>query len=134
MCLLFFAMAFNNTILDSVKDSLVITAKGGGTQVIPFLTGKVEPSLYILSSCAVGTKQTRALLLSVYAVLPSSLLFLLAYSYATQRFDRGTLFNAVVSVFLAFFAMFALAYPSHEALHAHALGTTMAQVLAANQY
>ena len=39
MCLLFFAMAFNNTILDSVKDSLVITAKGGGTQVIPFLTG-----------------------------------------------------------------------------------------------
>lgn len=39
MCFLFFSMAFNNTILDSVKDSLVITAKGGGTQVIPFLTG-----------------------------------------------------------------------------------------------
>lgn len=65
---------------------------------------------------------------TVYAVLPSSLFFLLAYSYATQRFDRGTLFNAVVSVFLVFFAAFALAYPSHEALHSHALGSSLAQV------
>lgn len=39
MCLLFFLLAFNNTLLDSIKDSLVITAAGGGTEVIPFLTG-----------------------------------------------------------------------------------------------
>lgn len=64
----------------------------------------------------------------MYAVLPSSLLFLLAYSYATQRFDRGKLFNAVVSVFLVFYAAFALVYPSHEALHSHGLASTLAEV------
>lgn len=65
MSLLFFLMAFVNTIIDSLKDSLVITATGGGTEVIPYLT--------------------------VYAVLPSSLLFLVAYSWGTQRFRCGGL-------------------------------------------
>ena len=37
--LLFFFMSFVNTVIDSMKDSLVITAVGGGTEVIPFLTG-----------------------------------------------------------------------------------------------
>jgi hypothetical protein len=32
-------MSFVNTVIDSMKDSLVITAVGGGTEVIPFLTG-----------------------------------------------------------------------------------------------
>ena len=39
MAALFFLMAFVNTISDSMKDSLVITAAGGGTHVIPYLTG-----------------------------------------------------------------------------------------------
>lgn len=32
MSFLFFLMAFVNTIIDSLKDSLVITAAGGGTE------------------------------------------------------------------------------------------------------
>lgn len=40
MAALFFLMAFVNTIADSLKDSLVITAAGGGTHVIPYLTGE----------------------------------------------------------------------------------------------
>lgn len=39
------------------------------------------------------------------------------YSLATQRFSRGTVFNIVMSVFLAFMAAFGLLYPSHEVLH-----------------
>ena len=35
MSALFFLMAFVNTIIDSLKDSLVITAVGGGTEVRP---------------------------------------------------------------------------------------------------
>ena len=35
MSMLFFLMAFINTIIDSLKDSLVITAAGGGTEVRP---------------------------------------------------------------------------------------------------
>lgn len=84
-------MSFNNTILDSLGNSLVITASGGGTNVIPFLT--------------------------VYAVWPCSFLFLLAYSAATQRLSRQALFNAVLGAFLAFYAAFGFAYPNHDALH-----------------
>ena len=88
-------MSFNNTILDSLGNSLVITAEGGGTRVIPFLT--------------------------VYAVWPASFLFLVAYSAATQRLSRGAVFNLVIGSFLAFYAAFGLAYPSHGSLHLHAL-------------
>ena len=38
MSILFFLMAFINTIIDSLKDSLVITAVGGGTEVLPYLS------------------------------------------------------------------------------------------------
>jgi AAA family ATP:ADP antiporter len=38
MVALFFLMAFVNTILDSLKDTLVITAAGGGAQVCTELT------------------------------------------------------------------------------------------------
>ena len=52
--------------------------------------------------------------IAVYAVLPMSLAFLVAYSYATQRFSRAKLFNIIISVFLCFFAAFAWLYPSHQ--------------------
>ncbi|KAL3142921.1 hypothetical protein ABBQ38_003208 [Trebouxia sp. C0009 RCD-2024] len=99
MVTLFFMMAFINTLLDSLANSLVITAVGGGTQVIPFLT--------------------------VYGVLPISCIFLVLYSYATQRFSRATLFNIVVSVFLALYTGFALLYPHHEVMHLDGLATHM---------
>lgn len=100
---LFFLLAFVNTILDSLKDTLVITAHGGGTQVIPYLT--------------------------VYAVLPSSILFLFLYSFATQRLARGQLFSIIVTAFVSFFVTFAMVlYPNHEALHLHALADSMSQV------
>ena len=50
----------------------------------------------------------------MYAVLPMSFAFLVAYSYATQRFTRAKLFNIIVSVFLVFFATFAWFYPQHQ--------------------
>jgi AAA family ATP:ADP antiporter len=84
-------MSFNNTILDSLGNSLVITAAGGGAQVIPFLT--------------------------VYAVWPLSFAFLLAYSAATQRLTRAALFNVVLGGFLAACALFGFAYPHRDALH-----------------
>jgi ATP:ADP antiporter, AAA family len=103
MSALFFLMAFVNTIIDSLKDSLVITAVGGGTQVLPYL--------------------------SVYAVLPSSILFLVAYSWATRRFSRDKLFNGIVCVFMLFYGMFAFAYPYHEALHLSSWADGLAAIL-----
>lgn len=90
----FFFMSFNNTILDSLGNSLVITAAGGGAQVIPFLT--------------------------VYAVWPLSFVFLLFYSAATQRLTRAALFNVTLGAFLAAYMAFGFAYRHHQSLHLHA--------------
>jgi AAA family ATP:ADP antiporter len=103
MLSLFFCLSFINTILDSLKDTLVITAAGGGAHVIPYLT--------------------------VYAVLPLSLLFLITYSYASLKMSRASLFNAIVGGFVTFFAVFAfLLYPNSHALHPHAFADNLQQV------
>ena len=49
---LFFFMSFVNTVIDSMKDSLVITAVGGGTEVIPFLTGAINACRRLSLHCA----------------------------------------------------------------------------------
>jgi AAA family ATP:ADP antiporter len=104
MLALFFCLAFVNTVLDSLKDTLVITAAGGGADVIPFLT--------------------------VYAVLPSSVLFLVAFAAASQRMSRRSLFNAIICSFAAFFAVFGIfLYPNAQALHPHAAAETLAAAL-----
>ncbi len=106
MLSLFFCLSFVNTILDSLKDTLVITAEGGGAAVLPFLT--------------------------VYAVLPSSLLFLVVYSWASQRLSRATLFNCIIAVFAAFFAAFAFfLMPNSDAIHAHEMADGLQRVLPA---
>lgn len=106
MVSLFFMLAFVNTILDSLKDTLVITSVGGGAQVIPYLT--------------------------VYAVLPSSLLFLVLYSWASQHVSRERLFNSIIATFMAFFVTFAtVIYPNHHALHLNAFADRLAAVLPA---
>ena len=66
----------------------MITAVGGGTAVIPFLT--------------------------VYAVLPLSVVFLVAFSFGSQRFSRARLFYIIITTFLAFFVTFAYLYPHHQ--------------------
>ena len=105
MTFLFFMMAFVNTIIDSLKDSLVITAVGGGTEVLPYL--------------------------SLYGVLPSSVLFLVMYSWATRKMSREKIFNLTMAGFLMFYASFALVYPHHEALHISSLADSLQQVLPA---
>lgn len=103
MLSLFFCLSFVNTILDSLKDTLVITAPGGGAFVIPYLT--------------------------VYAVLPLSMVFLVAFSAASHRMSRASLFNTIVAVFMAFFGVFGLfLYPNADALHPHALADQLQQV------
>ncbi len=84
-------LAYVNTIIDSLKDSLVITAVGGGTEVLPYL--------------------------STYAVLPSSVLFLVLYSWATKNLSREKIFNVVVGCFMLFYGGFAVLYPHHEVMH-----------------
>ena len=63
----------------------------------------------------------------MYGVLPISCVFLVLYSYATQKFSRATLFNIVVSIFLALYTGFALLYPRHEMLHLHGFADKLLQ-------
>ena len=62
---------------------------------------------------------------AVYGVLPISCIFLVLYSYATQKFSRATLFNIVVGIFLALYTGFALLYPHHEMMHLHGFAAHM---------
>uniref|UniRef100_A0A7S3FD44 ADP,ATP carrier protein n=1 Tax=Prasinoderma singulare TaxID=676789 RepID=A0A7S3FD44_9VIRI len=102
----FFFLAFANTIVDNTKDTLVITALGGGADVIPFLT--------------------------VYGVLPASVIFLVIFAYLTSRLSRERLFYAVVGTFTGFFALFALVYPyAAGTLHPHGFCDYLASVLPA---
>jgi AAA family ATP:ADP antiporter len=79
----------------STKDTLVVTALGGAEQ-IPYLT--------------------------VYAVLPASVLFVLAFAALSSRMSRKALFNATLLAFLAFYALFtALLFPHRAALAPAAL-------------
>jgi len=104
MVVLFFCMAFINTIVDSLKDTIIVTAPGSGPHVIPFLT--------------------------VYGTLPSAVIFLVVFSAASQRFEREQLFNGVVGMFISFFALFAwFLYPCHQSLHLTAAGESLMKVL-----
>lgn len=51
------------------------------------------------------------------------------YSFATQRFSRGALFNIVVGLFMAWFVAFGFLYPSHEAMHFHGLAESVLEGL-----
>lgn len=51
---------------------------------------------------------------AVYAVLPTSFLFLVLFSFASQRFSRGQLFNFIIAVFVTWFVAFGFMYPHHE--------------------
>ena len=58
-------MSFVNTILDSLGNSLVVTAVGGGPEVIPFLTGEVAAELYCFRLPKLPGIFTRSALCSV---------------------------------------------------------------------
>jgi AAA family ATP:ADP antiporter len=92
MALLFFFINFNYTILRDTKDSLIVNAPGSGAEAIPFL--------------------------KVWGVLPFAILFMLFYSKLSNIFSKPKLFYTMISIFMGFFAIFALfLYPNRDVLH-----------------
>lgn len=86
MLLMFFFILFNYTVLRDMKDTLVVTASGGG-HVIPFL--------------------------KFWGVVPSAILFMMIYSLLANRLSKQALFYVSVIPFLIFFGAFALfIYPN----------------------
>ncbi len=79
----------NYTILTTLKDTLIITEKGSGAEVIPVLKGGL--------------------------VLPFAVIVTLIYSKLVNRFRRETLFYGIVLSFLTFVLFYAyILYPNKE--------------------
>jgi len=74
------------------KDALIITAAGSGAGVLNFLKG--------------------------YAVMPSSILFVIYYSLMSNKVSKKNLFYVTLLPFIAFFVLFAVVlYPLQGTLH-----------------
>jgi AAA family ATP:ADP antiporter len=104
MVLLFFLILFNYTILRDTKDTLIVTAAGGGAEVIPFL--------------------------KVWGVLPGAVIFMLIYAKLSNKLSKPKLFYSAVTPFLIFFGLFAFVlYPARETLHPNAFCDMLQNVL-----
>jgi AAA family ATP:ADP antiporter len=104
MALLFFFINFNYTILRDTKDALIVTAQGSGAEAIPFL--------------------------KMWGVLPFAILFMLLYSKLANVFSKPKLFYTMISIFIAFFALFvSVLYPNRDVLHPHAFADSLQAAL-----
>lgn len=104
MVLMLAFVALDYSILRNLKDSLVITARGSGAEVIPFI--------------------------KVWGMLPAAIVATIAFSYLLNRFSRPTVFKIIIGSFSAFFLAFCFfIYPHREALHPHASADFLESIL-----
>ncbi|HSX10377.1 MAG TPA: Npt1/Npt2 family nucleotide transporter [Chlamydiales bacterium] len=90
-----FFISFTYGVLTTMKDAFVVTAKGGGAEVIPVLKG--------------------------WVVLPIALVATLVYSKLANSYRRSVLFYGIILFFMAFVALYGFAlYPNIDALSPHA--------------
>mmetsp|Transcript_37788 Transcript_37788/g.68871 ORF Transcript_37788/g.68871 Transcript_37788/m.68871 type:complete len:598 (+) Transcript_37788:47-1840(+) len=106
LAIMFFCILFNYTILRDTKDVLVVTAPKSGAEIIPFL--------------------------KTYVQLPGAVVFTVIYSKMSNKMSQEKIFRTVVTVFLAFFALFGFViYPNVGWLHPHALADKLALLVPA---
>lgn len=87
---MFFLISLVYSLLRNTKDTLLVTSRGGGAGLIPFV--------------------------KVYGTIPGSMVILLAYARLSARLDKAAVFRIAVGFFMAFFLAFAFAFPHQEAL------------------
>jgi len=104
LALMFFFILFNYTILRDTKDVLMVTAKGSGAEVIPFI--------------------------KTYVNLPTAIGFTALYSKLCDRLEQKDVFYTCTVPFLFFFLAFAfIIYPNVGVLHPHAFVDKIALAL-----
>jgi ATP:ADP antiporter, AAA family len=101
-----FCILFNYTILRDTKDVLVVTAPGGGAEMIPFL--------------------------KTYVNLPSSIGFAILYGTLCNKMSTDSVFYLVMTGFVGFFGSFAaFIYPNKAFFHPNAAADVLAATLPA---
>lgn len=91
---IFFLITFDYNVLRNLKDTLVVTAKSSGAEVIPFI--------------------------KVWVLFPGALLMTYIFTRLSNRWPRETVFYVMISSFLIFFFIFTfILYPIRHYLHPH---------------
>src|SRR3990167_931653 len=86
-----FFISFTYGVLTTMKDALIVTAKGSGAEVIPILKG--------------------------WVVLPAALGATLLYSKLTNSFKRSTLFYSIVIFLIGFVVLYGFVlFPNIDSL------------------
>lgn len=106
MLLIMFLVYFDYNVIRTMKDTLVITGKDSGAEVIPFI--------------------------KVWAMFPTSILMTLLFTRLSNRFSLQTVIYVMFSLFLLFFFVFtAILYPARDMLHPHASADALQELLPA---
>ena len=106
MLLIFFLISFDYNLLRIMKDTLVVTAKSSGAEVIPFI--------------------------KVWVMFPGALLLTYIFTRLSNRLKRETVFYVMIITFLVFFLVFAFVlYPIRDSLHPNETADAMEAILPA---
>lgn len=104
MLLIFFFISFDYNVLRTLKDSLLITAKSSGAEVIPFV--------------------------KVWAMFPGAVLMTLLYTWLSNRFSVEKVFYIIFAIFLSYFFIFTfILYPLRDFIHPNATADALEKIL-----
>ncbi len=104
MLMMFFFISFDYNILRTMKDTLVVTAKNSGAEVIPFI--------------------------KVWAMFPGAVLMTFVFTWLSNRMSKERVFYLLMSFFLLYFALFVFyLFPNHESLHFNASAEYLREIL-----
>ncbi len=104
MLILLFLLCVCYNVLRNLKDTIILTAKNSGAEVIPFI--------------------------KVWGMLPAAFAATWLYTRLRRWFNKETVFYILISSFLSYFLLFAFVlYPHSEQLHLDRFGDFLAAVL-----
>ncbi len=104
MLFIFFFISFDYNVLRTMKDTLVVTAKSSGAEVIPFI--------------------------KVWVMFPGAVLMTLLFTKLSNRISRENVFYVILSIFLGYFFLFTFyLYPNREALHSNEFADYLQTIL-----
>lgn len=104
MLLIFFFISLDYNILRTMKDSLVVTAKSSGAEVIPFI--------------------------KVWGMFPMAIVLTFVYTRMANALSRENVFYGMMGLFLGYFFLFVtVLYPNEAFFHPHALADKLQTIL-----
>ncbi len=104
MLSLIFFLCSAYSILRNLKDTIILTAKHSGAEVIPFL--------------------------KVWGMLPGAIIATWVYTRLARRYSKEMIFYIIISLFLSYFLLFAFfIHPHSDSLHLDKFGDLMTAYL-----